>query len=117
MIEDDRVIADMYAFGLRQAGWQVEIAGTGEEGLVLALNRAPDLLLLDVMLPGIDGVEVLRRLRADERTRDVPTVVLSNSPGVAGKMEDAKQLGILAWLTKTAAMPHDLVAYLRRVLP
>ena len=117
MIEDDHFIAEMYAFRLRLDGWQVDIAATGEEGLEVALKCAPDLFLLDVLLPGIDGVEVLRRLRADERTRDVPALVLSNSPGVADKMEAAKQLGIIGWLTKAVATPDDLVAYLHRVLP
>lgn len=116
MIEDDRVMAEMYAFRLRQEGWYVDIAASGEEGLALAIDRPPDLVLLDVVLPGIDGVEVLRRLRAHERTRNLPTLVLSNSPGQAGRLESAKALGILGWLTKATTMPEDLVAYLRRLL-
>jgi CheY-like chemotaxis protein len=115
MIEDDLATAEMYAFRLREAGWQVDIAVNGEDGIARATKRPPDLLLLDMVLPGIDGVEVLRRLRVDERTRNLPTFVLSNSPGQGGWLENAKALGILGWLTKATTMPDDLVAYLRRI--
>ena len=115
MIEDDGAVAEMYAFRLRQEGWRVDIAASGEEGIKLAINHPPDLVLLDMVLPGIDGVEVLRRLRHGKHTRNLSAVVLSNSPGFEARLENAKALGITGWLTKATTMPEDLVAYLRRV--
>ena len=116
MIEDDRSIAQMYAFRLEQDGWAVEIATDGEAGAAKSLAAPPALIVLDVMLPGIDGLEVLRRLRASASTRDVPVVVLSNSAGIGGKQERARELGILDWLTKARTTPGDLAAKIGRHL-
>ncbi len=81
VIDDDPAITSLLKRGLSYEGYTVEVAGTGEAGLALARNRLPDLVILDIMMPGINGLEVLRRLRAaDDRlpvlmltARDAPT--------------------------------------------
>lgn len=109
MVEDDVTIAAMYRIRLNAAGYEVEIAPTGELGVEQAAGRPPDVVLLDIMLPGIDGLEVLRRLRADERTRDVRVMVLSNSAGLPGAADEAHRLGIEEWLVKSRTSPTQLV--------
>lgn len=113
MIEDDRSIAQMYTLRLVQDGWMVDVATDGEAGLASALSEPPALVLLDVMLPGIDGLEVLARLRANDTTRDVPVLILSNSAGIGGKEEQARRLGVLDWLTKSSTSPGVLAARIR----
>jgi CheY-like chemotaxis protein len=77
VVEDDRAIANMLQTTLQLEGYTAAIARTGEEGLQAALREVPELILLDLMLPGIDGFEVLRRLRADPKSQHIPVIVLS----------------------------------------
>jgi len=77
VIEDERDIVDLIKGHLSRLGFQVTSAYTGERGLDLALTDPPDVVLVDIRLPGIDGREVIRRLRADQRTRDCYIVVCS----------------------------------------
>ncbi len=80
VIEDDPGIAGLLAEVLGDEGYRVATADDGQ-GLALALADPPDLVLLDVMMPGMDGIEVCQRLRADPRTAAVPVVFLTAVPG------------------------------------
>ena len=75
--EDEEDILDLVVFDLEDEGYDVLTARNGEEAIALALERRPDLILLDVAMPGLDGYEVTRRLRADESTRGTPVVLLT----------------------------------------
>ena len=116
MIEDDATIASMYRLRLEAEGWEVHVAGTGEDGLRDAAQLHPDAIVLDVMLPGIDGVEVLRRLRADPSTADLRVVVLSNSAALPDNADEARRLGILDWLVKSRISPSQLLQRLREAV-
>lgn len=83
VIEDDVTIADFVRRGLIYEGFQVEMAPDGERGLVAARDRPPDLVILDWMLPGLDGLEVLRRLRA---AGDLPVLMLTAKDAVADRV-------------------------------
>ena len=75
--DDDRDILDLLAFRLERAGYEVVSASDGEEALRLAVDRKPDLAVLDVMMPKLDGYEVTRRMRADESTKRIPVILLT----------------------------------------
>ncbi len=77
VIEDDADIAELMEYNLAREGFVVKVARSGEEGLSLAKLRRPDIILLDLMLPGIDGLEVCRRLSADRSTRSIPVVIVT----------------------------------------
>jgi DNA-binding response OmpR family regulator len=77
VVEDDKQIADMIAFKLRNSGHQVIQAQDGEQAIDLAKNHLPDLVMLDVMMPGIGGFEVLRRLKIDPALRTVPVIMVT----------------------------------------
>ena len=77
VVDDERDLASLLDFNLRQAGFETALASTGAEALALARRRAPDLVLLDLMLPDLPGTEVCRQLKADARTRHVPVVMLT----------------------------------------
>jgi two-component system response regulator MprA len=83
VIEDERQIADLLRRGLLYEGYAVEVASDGEAGLAAARDRPPDLILLDLMLPGIDGLTVCRRLRA---AGDVPILILTAKDAVADRV-------------------------------
>jgi len=77
MAEDEKQIADMIAFKLTNSGHQVIRAQDGEQALQLALQDPPDLIMLDAMMPGLSGFEVLRRLKADPALRRVPVIMVT----------------------------------------
>lgn len=87
IIDDSELILEAADLGLSRAGWQVRKAGGGEEGLAAALADPPDVVLLDLTMPGMAGTEVLARLRDDPVTRDVPVVLLTASPAEAAGHE------------------------------
>ncbi len=75
----------MYRMKLEGEGFIVEVANDGESGARMAIANPPDLILLDVLLPRLDGIEVLRLLRAERLTRTVPVLILSNAVGLGGR--------------------------------
>ncbi|MFM7846397.1 MAG: response regulator, partial [Planctomycetota bacterium] len=77
LIEDDRSLADVLAYNLKRAGYDVQVAVDGQDGLNKAQLKVPDVVVLDLMLPIIDGLEVCRRLRADPTTRDALILMLT----------------------------------------
>ena len=99
LVEDDPLSARLVDLILKSEGHQVIMVQDGLRGLEIAQNTSLDLILLDLMLPGIDGFEVLRRLRADPNTANVKVVVVSAKSQPADK-ERAAELGIDVYLTK-----------------
>ena len=77
-VEDDPEVAQMYKLKLELDGYAVEVAGDGLQAVQMAMANPPDIIFLDIRLPKMDGLGVLEALRQDERTREVPVVILSN---------------------------------------
>jgi CheY-like chemotaxis protein len=77
LVEDNEMNRDMLSRRLQRRGHSVVIANDGEEGLSLASKEMPDIILMDISLPMMDGCEVTRRLKADERTRHIPVIALT----------------------------------------
>src|SRR3989338_7887815 len=77
VIDDEKDIQKLLQYNLEKEGYRTFSALTGEEGLEMAKSKKPDLVLLDLMLPGIDGIEVCRLLRSSAETRDVPVIMLT----------------------------------------
>lgn len=106
----------MYRMKLEGEGFVVEVAPDGESGARMAIANPPDLILLDVLLPRLDGIEVLRLLRAERDTRNVPVLILSNAVGLGGREEEARSLGIVDWVIKANVTPSGLVTRVSRIL-
>lgn len=111
LIEDEKSIASFISMYLEKEGYAVTAAASGEDGLALAADNCPDLVLLDVMLPGIDGFEVCRRLRRDS---DVPVIMLTARDGSTDKVVGL-ELGADDYVTKPFE-PRELVARVKAVL-
>lgn len=114
-MDDDPVIAMMYGLGLEAAGYQVIQAKNGRDGLELAATTHPDLILLDVRMPIMDGIEVLKRLAADPATQQIPVVMLSNY-GEPAIVEKALALGAKEYLVKIDTIPAGVAAVVSRWL-
>src|SRR5262245_24467813 len=114
VIEDDPDIVELVRYNLEREGFKVLVAGDGERGLVEATRLQPELVVLDLMLPGLDGLEVCRRLRAQDSTRAIPVLVLT------AKSEEAdvvigREMGADDYLTKPFS-PRELIARVRALL-
>src|SRR5688572_17881275 len=81
LVEDDELIYRMYIKAFEHEGFETEVATNGKEGLEKVESFGPDIIVLDVMMPEMNGVEMLAKLKENEKTRDIPTVVLSNMSG------------------------------------
>jgi two-component system, cell cycle response regulator DivK len=99
VIEDDEMNIDMITQRLELRGYRVSTAGDGLEGIDLALEEAPDLILMDVSLPEVDGWEATRRLKAAAATRHIPVVALT-AHAMEGDREKASRAGCDAYETK-----------------
>ena len=106
-VEDDPTVAQMYRLKLELDGYQVIMAKDGEEGLRLANEVDPDIVFLDIRLPKVDGFSVLEGLRSDDRTRNVPVVILSNY-GEQDLVDRGLKLGALEYLIKSQTTPAHL---------
>jgi len=112
--EDDRDIADLIALYVRKAGWEAHVEGAGDAALAYARRSPPDLAILDVMLPGLTGLEVCRALRADAATARLPIIMVTaraeESDRIAGL-----DLGADDYVAKPFS-PNELVARIRAVM-
>jgi two-component system, OmpR family, alkaline phosphatase synthesis response regulator PhoP len=114
VIEDDPDIRELISYNLGKDGYTVAQAATGEEGLRLASESAPDIIVLDVMLPGMDGLEILRRLKKNPDLLHVP-VILSTARGEDADIVSGLELGADDYVTKPFS-PKVLVARVRTAL-
>jgi two-component system, OmpR family, alkaline phosphatase synthesis response regulator PhoP len=115
LIEDDRAIARMYQLSLRDHGYQVRVARDGEAGLAAIRSIRPDLVLLDVRLPKLDGIQVLERLQGDRDLRHTKVVMLSNQ-GMDETVKTSLRLGALDYVTKATVTPRELAQLIARHL-
>ena len=114
VVDDYPDAREMYAEYLQFSGFDVIEAGNGMEALERAADSAPDIILMDLSLPVMDGWEATRRLKADKTTADIPIVALTGH-ALAGILEGAKKAGCDAFVTKPC-LPEDLVKEIRKVL-
>jgi two-component system alkaline phosphatase synthesis response regulator PhoP len=98
-IDDERNIRTLLEYNLRLEGYTVWLASSGKKGLRLARKKLPDLILLDIMMPKMDGLEVLAELKKDEETRNIPVFMLT-AKNLIGDMERAFAIGADDYITK-----------------
>ena len=114
VVDDYQDAREMYAEYLQFSGFRVAEARNGNEAVERAFALKPDLILMDLSLPGMDGWEATRRLKADEATRNIPIVALTGH-ALAGASEGARKAGCDSFVTKPC-LPDDLVVEVRRML-
>jgi len=114
VVDDYQDAREMYAEYLQFSGFRVAEARNGLEALEQAFALKPDLILMDLSLPGIDGWEATKQLKADERTKLIPVVALTGH-ALAGASDSARRAGCDSFVTKPC-IPADLEAEIRRVL-
>ncbi len=109
LVEDDEFLRSLIVRKLAEEGYAVTIAKDGEEALMHLGSALPDLMLLDLVLPGFSGFELVAKLREQGKGTQVPFMVLSNSAESQNR-EQAEELGAADYLVKAQSTPSDIVA-------
>lgn len=115
LVEDDNMIIDMYTLKFTQEGYEVIQAENGKDGLDFARKHMPDIVLLDIILPQMDGFSVLKALKADPKTKGIPVVLLTNL-GQDGDVKKGLELGAVDYLIKANFTPSQVVDKVKAVL-
>lgn len=115
IIEDDLIVANIYRNKLAVDGFEVEVASDGETGLELIKKLRPDLVLLDLMLPKIPGVELLKKIRSEPDFREMPIIVFS-STYLTNVVQDAWKAGATKCLSKASCTPRQIIEVVRGAL-
>jgi len=114
IVDDEEDVIELVRYNLDRNGYRVETATTGEQALTKARAKLPDLMILDLMLPGIDGLEVCRKLKSETRTQNIPIIMLT-AKGEEADIVTGLELGADDYITKPFS-PKVLVARVRRIL-
>lgn len=115
IVDDDSFLSGIYATKLELEGFGVVTARDGEEGVKAALKELPDLILLDVLMPKLDGFEALRQLKQQESTKNIPVIMLTNL-GQKEDIEKGLQDGAVDYLIKAHFVPAEAVDKIKKVL-
>jgi len=113
IIEDEEILLGLLQKKLKQEGYNVLVAREGREGLSEMKKQKPDLVLLDIVMPIMDGFEVIKAMKADEEIKDIPVIIISNS-GQPVELNKAKELGVKDWLIKTEFDPQEVVEKVKK---
>jgi two-component system alkaline phosphatase synthesis response regulator PhoP len=114
VVDDEEDILELVRYNLAREGYKILCASSGEDGLKAAKAEKPNLIVLDLMLPGIDGLDVTRRLKADDATRKIPIVMLT-AKGEESDIVTGLELGAEDYITKPFS-PRVLVARVKAAL-
>lgn len=115
IVDDEETLSEMLKEYFVRQGYQVDIACDGEEGLVRARKFMPNLILLDILMPVLDGISMLKQLKADSAISGIPVIMLTNLD-TQDKMEEAQQMGAPNYLVKLNYTPSDLDRKIKEVL-
>lgn len=115
VIDDDRFLAQIYILTLKKAGFEVILMDDGAAGLDAAGKEKPDAIILDILMPGMDGFQVLRELKKNDKTKDIPVIMLTS---LSQKEDEEMGMrgGAEAFLTKSTTLPNDVVRQLKKLL-
>lgn len=115
IIEDEEMLVNMYISKFTKEGYQAEKASNGRIGLEQAKTIKPDIILLDIMMPEMDGFMVLKDLKADSTTKSIPVIMLTNL-GQEEDIEKGNKLGATDYLVKANLTPAQVVEKVKEIL-
>jgi len=115
IVDDDLTLREMYAERMKTEGYDVHIAKDGEEGIAMARELKPDVVLLDIMMPGTNGFGVLESLQKDPTTEKIPILMLSALIQDENK-EKSKDAGAVGYIVKSETTPADVIEKIKQTL-
>jgi len=115
IVEDDNFVAEVYSTKLLEMGHEVQIAQNGEEGLVLIEKSKPDLVLLDILMPVMGGIELLEELKKKVEWKNIPIILLTNV-GEKESIQKARNFGVQDYLIKSHFTPAEVIEKIESIL-
>ena len=115
IIEDDLVISQMYRMKFEADGFEVQLANDGEKGVALVKSFKPDIVLLDLQMPNLNGTGALRQIRESSWGKEVPVIILTNL-GKEEAPKEIKDLGIHSYIVKAELTPRQVVSHVKEAL-
>lgn len=115
IVEDDKFLRELISQKLLKEGYKIEQAVDGEEGVKKAKEIKPSIILLDLILPGIDGFEVLAKIKEDPDTKEIPVIILSNL-GQREDVEKGLKLGASDYLIKAHFTPGEIIEKMKNII-
>ena len=115
IVEDDKFLRELIAQKLIKEGYDIAEAVDGEKGIKAVEDEKPDLVLLDLILPGIDGFDVLAKMKEDPKMAEVPVIILSNL-GQKDDIERGLRLGAVDYLIKAHFTPGEIIGKIKSIL-
>ena len=115
LVEDDPFLSRMYTKIFNIHGYDIQSAGDGEAGLATAKSLKPDVILLDIMMPKLNGMEVLAELKKDDSTKDIPVIMLTNL-GDQQQRDSALSAGAVKFLVKSEYDPDETVQVVKETI-
>lgn len=114
LVEDDPLLIDIYSTKLQQSGFFVRVVDRAEKAVATIAEEKPDLVLLDIVLPHVDGWDILQQLQASEELKNIPVIILSNL-GQKEEIEKGLNLGALKYLIKAHYTPSEIVEEIKKL--
>lgn len=108
LIEDEKIMINLLEKKLTKEGYDISVARDGEEGLIKMRQSKPDLVLLDIVMPKMGGLEVMEEMVKDKELNKIPIIIISNS-GQPVELDEAQRLGAKDWLIKTEFDPQEVL--------
>ncbi|MFA6081024.1 MAG: response regulator [Patescibacteria group bacterium] len=116
LVDDDPLLIRMYQKKFEVDGYQVSTLSDGERVQTEALFFKPDLILLDIMMPKVNGLEALKKIKSDEKTRNIPVILLTNLGGNQDDVDQGLELGAVSYLVKSNYTPKSVVEKVKEIL-
>lgn len=115
IVEDELFLRDLYQLEFEQTGMTADVAGGGREGLSKAKEKKYDGILLDIMMPDLNGLDVLKSLKQDPATKDIPVIFLTNM-GQENVVKQGMELGAIGYMIKSSYTPDQLIKKVTELL-
>lgn len=116
LVDDDPLLVRMYQKKFENDGYQIDTAGDGEEVSSKVAKVKPDLILMDIMMPKVNGIDALRKLKSSDSTKDIPVVLLTNVSGPMKDIDEGLALGAVGYLVKANYTPREIVQKVKEIL-
>jgi len=115
LVEDDQMIVDMYKLRFEEEGFEVLVTDKGSEAIEMARKQQPDIVLLDIILPEIDGFAILQQLKSESSTKKIPAILLTNLSQETDQQKGV-QLGAAGYFVKAQHTPADILTEIKNLL-
>jgi len=115
LVEDEELLRNLYRRKLELANFEVEIAENGRDGLAKARESKPDLILLDIIMPGLNGIDALKEIKVDPDLKAIPVIMLTNVESIASK-EECLGAGSTGYIIKSSSTPSDVLQQVKDIL-